>query len=273
MTTRRSLVLATLILIPGLAAAATTGTGVFRLDKTKSTFTSACAYRVANPEAPGSTQVAVVLASKPLDCAAFNAGFTPVEDAEKAIESQKGAIAVLTLSPGGDSVNGSWHSWEPFDTFGFGGQGELKLTKNTATRVEGRHSTKEPSAFFDKTFEFDFKFAADVLDGAVAGTALPKGGGEPGAAYQAYLKALAKNDKLASAKKLVLPEYASTLEWTHEMEFKDATISGGLMKGNRAALDVSGKSFDGDKTQGRVYLLNEGGTWKVADKAVRVVFE
>jgi hypothetical protein len=254
------------------AFAASTGSGSFRLDKVKSTFNSACGYRLPNADAPGSTQVAVILASKPLDCARFNASFTPLEDAETAIAEQGGATATLKIAPSGDSVSGNWRSADPSDGFSFGGQGEVKLTKNTDTRVEGTHRTKKPESFFDKTFEFDFKFAVDVLGGALEGTPLPKGGGEPGKAFTAYTKALVKKDE-AAVKRLAAEGHAPSLEWGRDYELKEATISGGLLKGTVAALDVEGTTFAGDKQRGRVFMVQEGGTWKVRERKTSLVFD
>ena len=198
------------------AGAANTGSGTFRLDKTKSTFNSVCAYRVPNPQAPGSTQVAVILTSKPLDCAAHDRGFTPVESADEALNALEAASATLTISPGGDRADGSWRSRQPSDGFSFGGQGDLKITKNTDSRIEGRYSTATPQSFFDKTFEFDLKFAADVLGGAVQGTPLPAGGGDPGKVFQALIKALGKKDVSAAARSSPQADFASTLEYNRD---------------------------------------------------------
>ena len=265
-----------LILACGLTAspvaAANTSSGHFRLDKVKSSFTASCAYRVSNDEAPGSTQLVVLLANKPLDCAAYDTGFNPIEAAEDAMGKVSAATVVLKLSPAGDSAGGSWQSREPSDSFSFGGQGEFKLSKNTDTRVEGRYRTLKAEPFFDKTFDFDLKFAADVLAGSLAGTALPAGGGDPGKTLQAYLKAVGKKD-MAGAKKFALDEYASMAEYAREMELQQATVSGGLVKGTRAALDVAGKTFGGDKVRGRVFLVQEGGAWKVANRSTRMVFD
>jgi hypothetical protein len=254
------------------ASAANTGAGTFRLDKTKSTFNSVCAYRIPNPQAPGSTQVAVILASKPLDCAAHDRGFTPVESAEEALNALEAANATLTIAPGGDRADGSWRSRQPSDSFSFGGQGDLKITKNTDSRIEGRYSTATPQSFFDKTFEFDLKFAAEVLGGAVQGTPLPAGGGDPGKVFQALIKALGKKD-MAAAQKLALADYASMLEYRRDSEFQKATVSGGLVKGASAALDVEGTSFGGDKLRGRVFLEQEAGAWKVRSKQTTFVFD
>lgn len=261
------------------ALAASTGSGHFRLDKTKSTFKSACAFRNFDPETRGAVRTSVVLASVPLDCAALDKGFDPVRAAEEFVANAKGASASLHLAADGKRIDGGWSSAEPFDSFGFGGQGEIALAKNSETRVEGRYHTPEPGAFFDKTYDFDFKFACDVLAGAVTGKTLPAGGGEAGKAYQAYLKAVAKKDR-AAAKKLVAQakadesyDSADLFDLTRAFTLKEATVLGGLEKADAASLDVEGKAQDGDKMRGRVTLVREAGAWKLATENYRLVFD
>lgn len=266
---------------PALAAAANTGSGTFRMDKTKSTFKAACGYRVANPETPGAAKSVVVLASVSLDCAALDTGFDPLTAADEAVKAANGALVQLTIGPGGDEISGSWSSYEPFDSFGFGGQGVVKLTKNSEARVEGSYKTTKPESFFDKTFDFDLKFGVDLLAGSLAGTKLPAGGGEPGKVYLAYVKALAKKDKKALRPLLSAGEAESllgaggdfALDLRAQMGMKSAKVTGGLQKGDRVALDVEGVDPDGGKRRGQVFLVQEGGAWKYANESLRMIFE
>lgn len=275
------LVLALALAHAPAAEGANSGSGTFRMDKIKSTFASACGFRVANPETPGAAKSVVVLASVKLDCAALDTGFDPLSAADDAVKAANGAIVRLTLSPGGESMEGSWNSYEPFDTFGFGGQGEVKLVKNSATRVEGSYRTLKPEDFFDKTFEFDLKFAVDLLAGAITGTPIAAGGGEPGKVYQAYLKAIARKDKkalrplltAAAAKELLEDGGDFVLDLRQGMELKTAKVTGGLQKAGKVALDVEGVDEDGGKKRGQVYLVQEGGAWKFAGESLRMVFD
>jgi hypothetical protein len=267
---------------PAAKKAPSKGGSFFRLDKIKSTFSHSCGFRVAGSE-KGSTERRVILASVPLDCAAADRELDPVSFLESAIGEAKGAYVSLNVSADGSRIDGSWRSTEPSDAFSFGGQGEVKLTRNDETRIEGRYRTLEPESFFDKFFEFDLTIAVDLLAGSLAGEPLPQGGGEPGKAYAAYLKAVAKEDP-AGLQKLVVKTRAQEIaqevemdafkamfELTKSQELKTWTISGGLLKGDRATLDVEGKSFDGDKMRGQVFLRKEDGAWKVADKKIRMV--
>jgi len=257
----------------------------FRLDKVKSTFSHACGFRVAAGDKPGATERTVILSSVDLDCAALDQDFDPVATAESAVEEKKGAYATLHIGAEGNRIDGSWRSTEPSDGFSFGGQGEVQLTRNDDARVEGRYYTPKPESFFDKSFEFDLRFAVDLLAGSVSGTSLPKGGGELGKVYQAYLKAVAKEDPQA-LRKVVVKERADeiasqveadvfkvTFHSSRSLELKTCTITGGLMKTDRAALDVEGKTFDGDKMRGQVYLVKEDGAWKVGGRKLKMAFD
>ena len=256
----------------------------FRLDKVTSTFSHACGFRVAGDKT-GETETVVIFASVPLDCAAADAGFSPQSALESSISEQRGAIVVMTLDPEGTRANGYWRSIEPSDGFSFGGQGELTFVRRDDTRVEGRYRTLKPEDFFDKTFEFDLPFAVDLLAGSLSGTPLPKNGGEPGKVYLAYLKAVDKKDPVqlqkwtTAARAAEIKEqaeggyFAETFEYRRSSELKTATITGGLVKGNKARLDVSGVTHDGDKSRGPIYLVQENGAWKVESQALALTFE
>jgi hypothetical protein len=250
--------------------------------KIKSTFKHVCAFRVPHDETPGVRVTTVLLADKPLDCAAADAGFEPVAALRKQVDDQNGAYFHFTLDPGGESVpSGQWNSNEPSDSFSMGGQGKLDLKTNGDTRIEGSWKTTKPESFFDKTFEFEAKFAADVLSGSLSGTPVAKDGGEAGKVLAAYLKALAKGDYAGLKKTLTQAEYEALpsadlykeIPTLKGMQLKEAKVSGGMQRGDLIALNVEGKNFDGDKMRGRIVFRKEEGVWKVSDKLMRVVFD
>lgn len=290
---RQSLALSLLLALPGLAAAPkpaakekapAKGGSFFRLDKVKSTFAHACGFRVRDL-AHGGTERLVILSSVPVDCAAADRAVDPKEALETAITDQKGAYASLTVSADGERIDGSWRSTEPSDAFSFGGQGLVEIAKNDDARLEGRYHTLRPEAFFDKTFEFDLRFAVDLLAGSLSGTALPKGGGEPGKVLVAYLKAVAKDDK-AALQKVVTQERSDEIEgWASGGAFKEVfegqktqelrlyTVTGGLLQEGRAILEVEGTNFEGEKVRGQILLFQEGGSWKVGERRLRPTYE
>jgi len=261
-----------------------TASGSFRLHNTTTTFVAACAYRVPDDTTPGAQVTEVLLATIPLDCAAANASFDPVDTLKQQISGRKPAFVTVTVGKNTERLDGGWESAEPYDTFGFGGQGTPKVTVNTETRTEGRYASGGPQTFFDKTFEFDFSWAADVLGGALTGTSLPADGGEPGAAYRKYVAALAAG-KIPPIRALLTKaegasllgdndkDAAAMLKFVKKVELKTATIDGGLLRDDTAALNVSGTNWDGDTMRGRVIMRKEDGAWKVSARKLRVVFE
>jgi hypothetical protein len=258
------------------ADAAGKASGYFRLDKTRSEFSNACAFRLPDPSGatPGITHV--VLSDKPLDCEAADRTFDPVEAAKAQVRPQKPAFVTFTVPAGPkvDRIDGGWESTAPEDGFSFGGQGTVAVKVNTAERVTGRYFLDKPSDFFDKTFQFDFTWDAAVLAGSLSGTALPAGGGEIGAAYQKYVAAIAKGDLAAvratvtAAKAADVPtlrgaEAKKLIELMQIFELKTATVTGGLQRDDAAALNVKGVGYDKLPGDGRVLMRREGGVWKV----------
>ena len=280
MTTLRAVPAIAVLLVTttSLDAAPGKASGFFRLDKTRSTFTSACAFKL--PDASGTTAgtVHVVLSDKPIDCDAADTSFDPVDAAKAQVRSLKPAFVTFTLPFGAatvDRIDGGWVSTDPEDGFSFGGEGTIAVKVNTATHVQGRYFLEKPSAFFDKTFQFDFTWDASVLAGSQSGTPLPAGGGDIGAAYQKYLAALAKGD-LAAVKTTLIAAKAADMPTLkpadlkrfmgllQAFELKTATVSGGVQRGDQAALLVKGVGYDKLRGDGRVIMQREGGVWKVA---------
>ena len=287
MTTTQGLLTAGLVALTATVTSAASGkaTGYFRLDKVRSTFTSACAFRLPDPsgKSPGITHV--LLSDKALDCDAADRTFDPVDAAKKQVEAQKPAFVTFTLPAGTvvDRIDGGWNSTDPEDGFSFGGQGKVAIKANTDQRAQGRYFLDKPSDFFDKTFQFDFTWDTAVLSGAMSGTPIPAGGGEIGAAYRKYLAAIVKGD-LAAVRASVGAEKAADVpplkgadakklvELMQIFELKTATITGGVQRGDEAALLVTGVGFDKLPSEGRVIMRREGGVWKVAKVMMKSPF-
>lgn len=263
--------------------AADSGSGYFRMDKVTSKLTSACAFRVPHPEKAGEVRTTLVFASGPIDCAAADLTFDPVGAIASQAEAAKGAYVTLTAGDDTNDADGNWTQTEPYDSMGFGGQGELTHKVRTDARLEGTYSSKGSQSFFDKSFQFELTWAVDVRSGALTGDPLPPDGGEPGKAYRAYVAAVGKNDLKALAALLAAGDDTddfsdaagakAVFEMFKKFELKDARITGGLVRGDRAALNVEGTSHDNDKMRGRVLLVRDGGAWKVGKRLLRVVFD
>lgn len=257
------------------AEAASTGSGTFRFEKVTTKFVAACAFRIPDPLVAGKTQTVVALAERPIDCAAADAGFDPIAAAKAQVGKASGWLS-FAIEEGGGRAEGEWSSPKKDDgyPFGLGGSGKLSVTVNTASRVEGRWYTVRPETFFKETFEFDVRFAADVLAGSVSGTPLPKGGGEPGKVFQAYTKAIAASDKKTLQSVMTAEAYAEKapmIALSKDIDLKTATIVGGLVKGDAAVLEVEGASHADWKMRGRVHMVKDAGAWKVVDTKLRVI--
>lgn len=285
MTTARLTTAAILLAASAAAAAPGKASGYFRLDKTRSQFSNGCAFRLPDPSGAAASVTHVVLSDKPLDCEAADQTFDPVEAAKAQVRPQKPAFITFTLPTGAtvDRIDGGWESTAPEDGFSFGGQGKVALKVNTAQRVAGRYFLEKPSDFFDKTFQFDFTWDAAVLAGSMSGTPVPAGGGDIGAAYQKYVTAIAKGDLTAvrasvtTAKAADVPavrgaEAKKLIELMQIFELKTATVSGGLQRGDQAALTVKGVGYDKLPSEGRVIMQREAGAWKVAKVIMKSPF-
>jgi hypothetical protein len=133
---------------------------------------------------------------------------------------------------------------------------------------------KEPESFFEQTYDFDLRF--DVAVTPLPGQSLPAGGGEPGAAYRAWLAAVAKGD-VTALRKLGDSEHAYRFPEDDAAQVKEsikdlrdgtplqAEISRGLIDGDRAVLWVEGTDRDDIRRRGRVRMLREEGAWHFAE--------
>lgn len=149
-----------------------------------------------------------------------------------------------------------------------------KTTASTASRIAGECFTEKPEKMFDD--EYEFHLAYDVPVTAIPKpAALPPGGGEAGGQYLALVKAIHARDwsvahlhtaegQLPDSREETLQSnYFENLEANYP---KSATVTGGLMKGNFAQLDIAGLHHDGRKITGKVRMTKSGANWRVVDQ-------
>jgi hypothetical protein len=152
---------------------------------------------------------------------------------------------------------------------------QLELSATGPDRITGRVYHTETQKFFDDTFQFDFTFVAPLSDpfGPI-GDPLPTNGGEPGAAYLAWTKAIHAGD-VEQLKSLVPADKAEmldgedvkeTLEFMAMMTPTDVTIVGGSSDGQTAILQVTG-TMDGESVEGEITLIREEGLWIATETA------
>jgi len=150
-----------------------------------------------------------------------------------------------------------------------------KTTASTATRIAGECWVNKPGKMFDD--EYDFHLSYDVPITAIPKpTTLTAGGGEPGKQYLALVKAIQSNDWNVAHDRLRSdevpqdkPKAAAMKDYFESVSLnypKSATVAGGLMKGDRARLDIKGIDHDGKKIKGVVALKKTGDVWRVMDQ-------
>lgn len=146
---------------------------------------------------------------------------------------------------------------------------ELVLESTGPERFAGRVYLKEPESFFDDTVMYDLTFSAPLSNpDAPIGPPLPEGGGEPGAAYLAWVEAVHSGD-LARVKGIVPAEMASemegddaqaTLEFLAAMTPTEVKVLGGSSDGETAILKVAGV-MDGEAVKGEITMQKMGEFW------------
>lgn len=283
---RNVLALASLTLmvsLPLAAFAASSGSGFFRMGGNKQTYKHAVALSRDSGEA-GQRKVNVYLTTHPVDPKHGANGFDLDDGITEQLREVGGGMTRITINP--DGKDGGMWFWvsEPSDTFNTSGFGKLTLTTNTPTRLEGSHVLAEPEDFFDKTYEFDLKFAVDLTDANFTGDPLPAGGGEPGKAWLAYQKAIIDGDvdavraQMGQMGEWMLPKddpesSKSYLESMQSDAVRGAKISGGWLQGERAILKVDGKDGDGNTRRGMVLLQRDGEQWKEESKDMNTIWK
>jgi hypothetical protein len=152
---------------------------------------------------------------------------------------------------------------------------ELELSSVGPETFAGRVYHTEPAEFFDDTFQYDFSFSVPLSDpfGPI-GEPLPAGGGEPGAAYLAFVDAIHAGD-LERLKTLVPPERAAMLEgedaqdnigFIQMMTPTNVEIVGGSSDGETALLEITG-TMDGESVTGEITLVHQDGLWMATGSA------
>jgi hypothetical protein len=126
---------------------------------------------------------------------------------------------------------------------------------------------------------YDFRLPYDLAVTAIAKpTPVPADGGDPGKAYVALVKAIQSSDwnvaHLHLSKEQMpdpkpkaddLKNYFEGLALNYP---KTAKVTGGLMKGNFANIEIHGTDHDGKKIKGFVAMKKLSGQWTVLDQSL-----
>lgn len=150
-----------------------------------------------------------------------------------------------------------------------------KNTVMTTIHVTGECFTSKPEKMFDDAYDFHLSYDLPITTIAKP-SVLSAGGGEPGTVYAALVKAIqaadwnAAHDHLAEHEmpqsKLKASEMKSYFEGLALNYPKAVTITGGLLKGDRANLDLKGTNNEGKKIQGVVAMKKTAAGWRVIDQ-------
>ena len=271
----RALPILALLLLPGNLVA-NDASGTFHFGKTTFKIANAVAYQ-RDGDDPKKLVTVILAADFTLDVAAIVAAIDPTNAlVQQVARNERGNFVRVTLAaPDRCGI------WAFLDT---GNQVELsdtfpaKTAASSATRIAGECSTSKP----EKTLfgdEYDFHLAYNLPITPIARpVSLAAGGGEPGHAFVALIVAIRAGDWEGSRLHLRQDEAPKTKpapsETTHFFEGlalnypKSATVTGGLIKGGEAQLQIAGTTYEGKKIKGDIAMKNIAGNWRVADMSL-----
>ncbi|HEX3579618.1 MAG TPA: hypothetical protein VHY33_13725 [Thermoanaerobaculia bacterium] len=269
----RSLI-ALLMLAATAAFAADGAKGTFHLGAVAFEPVDAFAYQETTSD-PARPLTVVLIANFPIDRpAVVNAINTPGALIEQAANAKGGAFLLLRVV-----------SAERCGIYAFLNQAQRQINlansyaaknvKVTPSRVAGECATTKPEKMFDEAYDFHLSYDVPL-------TAIPKpatltaGGGEPGAVYAVLVKAIQNADWNAAHLLLPPDQVPQTKPKASEMKGyfhdlglnypKTVNVAGGLMKGDRAAIDISGTNNEDKKIKGTVAMKKTATGWQVIDQ-------
>jgi hypothetical protein len=213
----------------------------------------------------------VAFATFKMDRSALAAAIDPLQSLLEQSGESGNFVVVRRLSP--DRCDVSAFLTEARQ-IGFGSS-PGKTVPSTAGGVAGECFTTKPGKMFDD--EYDFRLSYDVpITPIPTPTTLLAGGGEPGSQYVALLKAIQAADWNAAHLHVREGELPKTKKEASESNYFEslvmnyptaATVVSGLMKGDKAQLEIGGTSHDGRKIKGIVALKKVGNDWRVVDQS------
>lgn len=276
--TRWFLGLPGLVLLPQLGVAADLGSMTYEGERTA--LGHACAYVPRfDMQGWGKPEVTVLLSSVPLDCTALGGWANPDTGAfEEAVDRGDGALLSLSFQPGLKlgrvSVYGVGFTLGN-DTC----EGCQTEAAYAGAGLRGRAKTTRALTISDSPLTFDVRFDLPKPAPPAPGEKLPAGGGEPGKAYLASLKAFQDGDYAALQR--LLPEgeaeekygyYAEGAERKeaiqNESMSKSAKVLEGWKIGDAAILVVeAAHPFDpSEKAKAVIGLGFDGTGWRMREE-------
>jgi hypothetical protein len=258
------------------------GAALARADGAKGTFhfgtvrfspADSLAYQVEGKEATSPVTV-IALADFKIDRPAVMAAIdTPSAVLGQVFKQQSGNVVFVSLvTPGQCGVSAYL---EGSRQIGLGESFTAKTKTASAARITGACATDKPGKMFDDAYDFALTYDLPIT-AIPKPTALAAGGGEPGAAFLALVKAIQAADFATARRHLPAeqipqtpPKAAEVKEYFHGLALnypKTATVVGGLVKGGQARIEIQGVDNDGKKIKGGVNLGKIAGDWRVVDQ-------
>ena len=244
--------------------------GTFHFGKVKFEPADAFAYQ-AEGENPSKPVTVVVLASFKIDRPALlDAINTPVALMQQA-ENKGSFVMVRLTAPNRCGLSGLvGNGAKQIDL----GDSFAAKSSQGVGRVAGECSTTTPGKMFEDAYDFHLTFDQPLM--VIAKPApLPPGGAEPGKAYAALVKAIQAADWNAAYQHLRTdevrspkPKASEMKEYFHDVGLnypKSVTVTGGLIKGDRAHLDIKGTNYEDKKIRGVVVIRKFADNWRVLE--------
>ncbi len=254
-------------------------TGFMSLDGEKIALRYAYVMSQPNTFDPKKIDIAVLLTEKPIPESAFN----EIEELTYATRKQKNWVYY--------EIN---EKQEPIhEMIDHPATGDKRLIMSGFThanftarafgkdRVAGIFQTEKPEDFMGRAYEIKAEFSGLVrqaklpepLPDEKTGKPLPAGGGEPGKAYNVFVKAIRDKDlttlrKMAPSPDEDVPdsELKEMLEFMAKTTPKNQKITKGYIKGDRAVLYVTG-TLEGETQYGTMEMVQKDGIWLMKNES------
>jgi opacity protein-like surface antigen len=171
------------------------------------------------------------------------------------------------------TYKGMSYSFGSGDGCGFCYDGKVRSTvKIAGGRLKGKVAlAPQPD---ENSWDIDLDVPVAPSD---YGTPLPAGGGEPGAVYATYHKAIVDNDtatlgkvfKQGIAAKLAEHPDEVARAWREDHPTESYKVTKGFVRGDHALLLVDGATSY-SKVEVEAHLVKEGAAWKIDDEVLQV---
>ncbi len=227
----------------------------------------------------GKQELVLLFSDRALDPAPIRAGVDCDSHAfRQAVKVGDGALLRLSFDPGLKLARASIYG-VGFTLGDDPCEGCKAAVAYTGENVKGTVVSAKPLDLSSSSFTFDVRFDLPKPGAPPSGTALPAGGGDPGKALAAWVKAYQDGDYATLVKVLPVgeaeddwgyyedgPERVQAIQRDGEMEPKTAKVLQGWQAGDFALLVVEVPAlWGGDRQKAAVGLSKVDGSWRVDD--------